>query len=319
VTSLKLGLAKYNQENYPEAIQYYQEVFKHNPDKTEADQALLALEEIYVQDLGQPKEYVKFRKSIPGYKIDNAEQEALSFRSAKTAYANAQYERAIPAMLSYLDEYRKFYEKALGKAALIAYNFEQNFVKSYRLYSKQEGIASGDVKLDAQLNALRSAYKINNSDGVYFMASKVELNPLSSPDQKSIAAFYQGKVRYDKLDYSAALGNFSTVLNNISEGEIAAESRYLIAEINFKLGNLDEALDMCMKAHKESAGQEYWIAKSILLLSDIMSQQNELLNAKAALEAVIESYTQSQELVNIAKSKLTALNTKIKDNDYEYQ
>jgi len=346
---LKLGLAKYNQENYPEAIQYYQEVFKHNPDKTEADQALLALEEIYVQDLGQPKEYVKFRKSIPGYKIDNAEQEALSFRSAKTAYANAQYERAIPAMLSYLDEYpngaysieakyvlgeskavqekygeaiqyyqqvidlgnSKFYEKALGKAALIAYNFEQNFVKSYQLYSKQEDIASGDVKLDAQLNALRSAYKINNSDGAYFMASKVELNPLSSPDQKSIAAFYQGKVRYDKLDYSAALGNFSTVLNNISEGEIAAESRYLIAEINFKLGNLDEALDMCMRAHKESAGQEYWIAKSILLLSDIMSQQNELLNAKAALEAVIESYTQSQELVNIAKSKLTALNTKI--------
>ncbi len=346
---LKLGLAKYNQELYPDAIKYYQEIFKHNPEKLEAEQALTALEEIYVHDLGQPKEYVKFRKSIPGYKIDNAEQEALSFKSAKTAYTNAEYARAIPAMLAYLNEYpngaysieakyvlgeskavqedyaaavqyyqkvidlgnSKFYEKALGKAALIAYNFEENFVKSYQLYSTQESIAAGDQKLNAQLNALRSAYKINNSDGVYFMANKVELNPLSSPDQKSIAAFYQAKVRYDKQDYEPARESFAKVLNNISDGEIAAESRYLIAEINFKQGKLDEALAMCMRAHKESAGQEYWIAKSIILLSDILSRQDELLNAKAALEAVIESYTQSEKLVNIAKSKLTIINTKI--------
>lgn len=346
---LKLGLTTYNQGNYPEAIKYYQEVFKHNPDKQEAEQALLALEEIYVHDLGQPKEYVKFRKSIPGFKIDNAEQEALSFRSAKTAYANAKYDRAISAMQSYLEEYpngaysieakyvlgesnavqhdyeqaskyyqevidlgnSKFYEKALGKAALIAYNFEENFVKSYQLYSKLEGIASSDTKLEAQLNALRSAYKINNSDGVYFMASKVELSPFASPDQKSIAAFYQGKIRYDKKDYDQATKNFNTVLQNVKEGEIAAEARYLIAEIFFIQGSVDLALDICMKAHKESAGQEYWIAKSIILLSDILSQKDELLNAKAALEAVIESYTESPELVNIAKSKLTIINTKI--------
>ena len=346
---LKLGLAKYNQENYSEAIRYYQEVFKHNPDKQEAEQALLALEEIYVHDLGKPKDYVKFRKSIPGYKVDNAEQEALSFRSAKTAYANAKYDRAISAMISYLEEYpngaysieakyvlaesnaaqhdyeqafkyyqqvtdlgnSKFYEKALEKAALIAYNFEENFVKSYQLYSKLEGIASSDVKLEAQLNALRSAYKINNADGVYFMASKIEINPLASPDQKSIAAFYQGKVRYDKKDYNAATENFNKVLRNVKEGEIAAESRYLIAEIFFLHGEMDAALDICMKAHKESAGQEYWIAKSIILLSDILSRQDELLNAKAALEAVLESYTASTELVNEAQSKLTVINTKI--------
>ncbi len=346
---LKLGLSKYNQESYPEAINYYKEVFKHNPDKVEADQALLALEEIYIQDLGSPKEYVKFRKSIPGYKMDNAEQEALSFRAAKNAYANAQYDRAIPAMISYLEDYpngaysieaiyvlgeskvvqkeyaqamqyyqkvidkgnSKFYEKALGKAALIAYNFDQNFVKSYQLYSKIESIASTENKLEAQLNALRSAYKINNTDGVYFMASKIEINPLASPDQKSVAAFYQGKIGYEKKDYNKALENFNKALRNIKEGEIAAESRYLIAEIYFTQNEVDIAKGIVMKAHKESAGQEFWIAKSIILLSDILSKQGDLLNAKAALEAVTESYTESQELVSIANKKLIALNTKI--------
>jgi len=346
---LKLGLAHYNQEDYENAILNYKEVFKHNPDMKEADQALMALEEIYIQDLGTPKEYVKFRKSLPGYKIDNAEQEVLSFRSAKSAYTNGQYDRAISSMISYLEEYHngvfaiegiyvlgecqvvkknypqamkyyqqvidkgnsKFYAKALGKAALIAYNFDQNFVKSYQLYSKLESVESGDNQLDAQLNALRSAYKINNTDGVYFMASKIELNPLSSADQKSIAAFYQGKIRYEKKDYDTALENFNKVLRSIKDGEIAAESRYHIAEIYYKQNSLDIARGIVMKAHKESAGQEYWIAKSIILLSDILAEQGDLLNAKAALEAVTESYTESQELVNIAQNKLLALKTKI--------
>jgi len=346
---LKLGLTKYNQNAYPEAITYYQEIFNHNPDKVEAEQALIALEEIYVTDLGTPKDYVKFRKSIPGYKIDNAEQEALSFKSAKTAYANAQYDRAIAAMISYLEEYpngaysieakyvlgeskavqedygqavkyyqqvidlgnSKFYEKAVGKAALIAYNFEENFVKSYQLYSKLESIASGDIQLQAQVNALRSAYKTSNTDGVYFMATKIELNPLASPDQKSIAAFYQGKIGFEKKDYNTALENLNKVLRNIKVGEIAAESRYLIAEIYFTQGETDIAQQICMKAHKESAGQEFWIAKSIILLSDILVKKDDLLNAKAALEAVTESYTESSELVSVARQKLTAVNIKI--------
>jgi len=346
---LKLGLANYNQDKYDNAILNYKEVFKHNPEKKEADQALLALEEIYVQDLGTPKEYVKFRKSIPGYKIDNAEQEVLSFRSAKTAYTNGQYDRAITSMLSYLEEYpngvfaiegiyvlgecevvkknypqamtyyqqvinkgnSKFYAKALGKAALIAYNFDQNFVKSYQLYSKLESVESDDNQLDAQLNALRSAYKINNSDGVYFMASKIELNPLASADQKSVAAFYQGKIGFEKKDYNTALENFNKVLRNIKDGEIAAESRYHIAEIYYKQDDLDIARGIVMKAHKESAGQEFWIAKSIILLSDILADQGDLLNAQAALEAVTESYTESPELVTVARNKLLALQTKI--------
>ena len=346
---LKLGLANYNQDNYEKATNYYKEVFKHNPDKKEADQALLALEEIYVQDLGTPKEYVKFRKSIPGYKIDTAEQEALSFRSAKTAYANAKYERAVSSMISYLEEYpngayaieakyvlgeskvvqkdysaamnyyqqvidkgnSKFYTKALGKAALIAYNFDKNFVKSYQLYSKLESVTTGENKLDAQISALRSAYKINNTDGVYFMASKIEINPLASPDQKSISAFYQGKIGYQKSDYNKAIENFNKVLRNIKDGEIAAESRYLIAEIYFKQNELDISQEIVMKAHKESAGQAFWIAKSIILLSDILSKQGDLLNAKAALEAVTESYNDSQELVSIANRKLMEINTKI--------
>ena len=143
------------------------------------------------------------------------------------------------------------------------------------------------------------------------MASKIEMNPLASPDQKSIASFYQGKVRYEKKDYDQATKNFNSVLRSVKDGEIAAESRYLIAEIFYLKGDIELARDICMKAHKESAGQEYWIAKSIILLSDILSQQNELLNAKAALEAVIESYTDSGELVNTAKSKLTIINTKL--------
>ena len=68
---LKLGLITYNQGDYNQAIKYYKDIFNHNPDDTEATAALKALEEIYVEDLGQPNEFFKFKESIPGYEVDD--------------------------------------------------------------------------------------------------------------------------------------------------------------------------------------------------------------------------------------------------------
>jgi hypothetical protein len=64
---------------------------------------------------------------------------------------------------------------------------------------------------------------------------------------------------------------------------------------------------MCINANKESSSFPYWVAKSVILLSDIFAEQNDLFNAKAALEALIENYDGDQELINIAKAKLQRL------------
>lgn len=342
---LKLGLITYNQGSLQTAINYYKQVFSHNPTALEAQGALTALEEIYVDDLGKPDEYFAFLETIPGYDVKDDEKEAINFKSAEAQYENGNYEKAIEAYTSYLRKYprgrntlvahyhrgeshgvlkqygealkdyeyviskgpSKYYAKALPKAALIAYNFEKNFAKAYDYYTKLEEVAEDDdTRFEAQLGALRSAYRSDNNQAVLSLADQVANHPNSTDDQKAAARFYQGKVAFDQKDYDKARTAFNEVVN-LSDNEQTAEARYLIAYIYYLQRDLNTAQQLCLNANNESSNYPYWVAKSVILLADILAEKGDLFNAQAALESLIEHYDEDQELVNIAKAKLAKI------------
>jgi tetratricopeptide (TPR) repeat protein len=342
-----LGLIAYNQGNLQRAIGYYKQIFSHNPTSKEAEAALTALEEIYVDDLGQTDEYFAFLESIPGYKVGSDEKEAISFKAAESQFENGNYEKAIEnygdflrkypngrnALLAHyhrgesysvLNKYSEalidydfviqkgqsvYYTKSLLKAGLIAYNHEQDFNKAFSYYSLLETAASDDdSRFEAQLGAMRSAYRINNSSAVFSMAGKVSQNPKATDDQKATAYFYLGKIYSDQKDFSKALSSLNQV-TKLSNNEQTAEARYLIAYIYYVQRDLDVAQQLCLNANKESAGYNYWIAKSVILLADILAEKGDLFNAQAALEGLIENYDEDKELVSIAKAKLQQLKT----------
>jgi tetratricopeptide (TPR) repeat protein len=144
------------------------------------------------------------------------------------------------------------------------------------------------------------------------MAEKVSKNPQASVDQVATAEFYIGKSAFDQKDFDKALNAFNKVVRN-SDNEQTAEARYLIAYIYYQKRDLEIANNLCDQAAKESAQYEYWVAKSILLQSDIAAEQGDLVSAKAALEAVIENFNKDPELVKIAQDKLDALDGKSKN------
>lgn len=345
---IKLGLIAYNQGNLQKAIGYYKEIFSHNPTAKEAESALTALEEIYVDDLGQTDAYFAFLETIPGYKVGSDEKEAISFKAAESQFENGNYERAIENYGDFLRKYPNgsnallahyhrgesysvlkkysealldydyvvkrgpsvYYTKALRKAAIIAYNHEQDFNLAFSYYSQLETAASDDdTRFEAQLGAMRSAYRTNNSSAVFSMADKVSKNPKAADDQKATAYFYLGKIHFDQKNYDQALAAFNQV-TKLSNNEQTAEARYQIAYIYYVQRDLDVAQQLCLNANRESAGYNYWIAKSVILLADILAEKGDLFNAQAALEGLIENYDEDQELVSIAKAKLQQLKTR---------
>lgn len=346
---LQLGLITYNQGSPETAINYYKQVFSNNPDPDEARLALAALEEIYVDDLGRSDEYFAFLETVPGYKVDNIAKDSINFKAAETQFFNGNYQRAIEGFTDYLRKFpngqntltayyhrgesysvlkqyteaqrdyefvvgrgpSKHYVKALEKAAIIAYNHEQNFNKSYDLYTKLEAAAtSEDMRFEAQLGAMRSAYRTNNTQAVYNMAAKVANNPSASQNQKATANFYMGKIAFDRKEYDNAL-RYLTEVTNLSDNEQTAEARYLIASVYYQKRNLDRAQELCLEANKESSAYPYWVAKSVLLLSDILVEKGDLYNARAALEALLENYDEDPDIVRTAQEKLTAINRQI--------
>ena len=346
---IQLGLISYNQGSTEQAINYYKQVFSNNPTPEEGRDALTALEEIYVKDLGRPDEYFAFLETIPGYKVDNLAKDSINFRAAEAQFEAGNYDRAVTAYTNYINRYpngnyklqayynrgesysvlkdytnalkdyefvvnqgsSRYYLKALNKAAIIAYNHAQAFQKAYDLYLKLEQAAdSDDMRFEAQLGAMRSAYRMNNTQAVSETARKVASNPNATPDQVATANFYIGKIAFDRKEYDNALSAFNQV-TRLSDNEQTAEARYLIAYTYYLRRDLNMAQQLCINANKESSAYPYWVAKSVILLSDILVEKGDLLNARAALEALLENYDGDAELVQTAKNKLDQLNKQL--------
>lgn len=346
---LQLGLVTYNQGNLETAINYYKQIFSNNPEPGEANLALAALEEIYIDDLGRADDYFSFLETVPGYKVDNLAKDSINFLAAESQFENANYNRAVPAYTDYLRKFpngryvltatyhrgesysvlkqysealrdyeyvvtrgpSRFYVKALEKAAIIAYNHELDFEKSYQLYQQLELAAQdADTRFEAQLGSLRSAYRTNNTQAVYTLAGKVANSPNATQLQKATANFYLGKIAFDRRDYDSALSSLNSVVQN-SDNEQTAEARYLIAYIYYLKRDLNTARTLTLNANKESSAYPYWVAKSVILLSDILAEQGDLYNARAALEALLDNYKEDAELINIARTKLNQINQQL--------
>jgi len=342
---IRLGLISYNQGNLDAAISYYKQVFANNPDENDSNLALAALEEIYVDDLGQADNYFAFLESVRG-SVGGDVRDSINFRSAESQFENANYERAVASYTDYLRKFPKgayiqtalyhraesysvlqqytqaladyeavaergpspYFVKALEKGAIIAYNHSKDFTKAYSLYTRLEEVAtSPDMRFEAQLGALRSAYRSGNTQAVPELARKVANNPNASQLQIATAQFYLGKMAFDRSDYNNALTAFDEVIR-LSDNEQTAEARYLKAYIYYLRRDLETAQSICMNANKESSGFPYWVAKSVILLSDILQEKGDLYNARAALEALLENYKGDAELISEAQRKLQAIN-----------
>jgi len=92
-------------------------------------------------------------------------------------------------------------------------------------------------------------------------------------------------------------------LENAKETNIAAEARYHSAEILFDNNNLKEAEKAASENIRLSAGNDYWIVKSYILLADILTVEKDYFNAKATLQSVVK-HTKFPELKEIALKDL---------------
>ncbi len=345
---LRLGLIAYNDEQSDMAINYYKQVFLNNPKPDEAKTALTALKEIYT-DQNRTEEYTAFLRTIPGYQVSDQEEEKLFFEAAETQYENASYDKAIKAFTKYLKKYpngphsiqalyhraesfgqlkkydramddfeaivdrgpSEYYLKAVEKAATIAYNIQQDFAKAFALYNKWEKAADKpEKKLDAQLGALQSAYRINNESAVRQTAQKLIQNPNADKSQKALAWFYTGKLAFDNKHNDEALEAFNKVTRLAPNTVEAAEARYRIAYIYYVKRELDMTVTLCENGMKANQSHPYWAAKLLILLADTKTEQGELTDAQAALETIIEYFPDNPELLKEAKAKLEIVKKK---------
>lgn len=346
---MKIGFAHQQSGEMAKAEEAYKTIINNFPESEERTLALDALKNIYISQ-GQPQRYAQLLKDNNfGAEKENALDSAY-YATAETFYGNGEIDKAIKAFEEYLSTYpngvftvkanyykaeshyskkeydralehyknvldaswNNFSEKSAKRAASILYD-NQQYAEAAVYYNRLRGMALDDETLKtAYYGLLLTSYIEQEHEKTIAYADT--LLTLSTVDEatKSMVTLYKANSLKAGDHLDEALGQYYK-LETDKTSAIAAESRYHIAHILYQQKNYSDAEKAAGANIQLSAGEDYWVVKSYILLADIFTQQKDYFNAKATLQSIAKN-SKIPELTKEAEDKLKAVLLLEKEN-----
>ena len=197
-----------------------------------------------------------------------------------------------------------FYLSSLHKSAVISFYQVKDFKKSFDYYSLLEEIEKDpELRYEAQIGAMKSAMKIEDAEALQYMSEKVLQNELRKDEDVLSAQYNLSTIYFDQKEYDKAIPLMNKVIA-AGVSEQAAEVHYMQSFIAYERNSLEDADKRIRQFIIDYKSYPIWVAKNLILLSDVLVKKEDLLQAKAALEAVIENYSGDEEVKNTATERL---------------
>ena len=325
---IELGMISRNMSEYDQALGYYKRVISEMPGTEYARDALLAIESIY-QSQGRTDEYLDFADKAGVIKEkSDSEKENMYFNAAEQVFLTENYNKALASLQTYLerypsgqkvpvaefyvaecyrnigkkeqacDWYRKSMEKGEGSsfAETAILNFSRLSYELQRYKDAFGGYSSllQDAKIEnnkhtARVGMMRSAYKAGEWESARSCSGKVRADGKSSAAEIREADYIEAKSLLSMNEREAAFEIFTRLSASPATSE-GAEAAYMIIQDACDQGKYD-VVEKKVYAFAEKAGdQSYWLAKAFIALGDSFAEQDNLTQAKATFESVLNGY-----------------------------
>jgi TolA-binding protein len=339
---LKRAVAYTNLKGYDAAIVDYRRILNNFPTDETAEGALLGLQDVLSQS-GRPEE---FATDLAAYKKKNpsaSSTETLEYETARNMYYAQSYAKAIPAIQAFLTSYsysanglemkyllaesynktaqkpnalKYYYEvmaasnsQYLARAALRAAELETSLanypkaINNYRLLAQNS--ANNRDKLAASVGLMDSYFNNKNYDSTLVFAREVISIGTETPGLPNRAQLMLGKAYLAKNEITRANLEFDTVIK-MAKDEYGAEAKYMKAYIWYQNKDYRKCIDECKGLNTDFADYENWRGRGFLLIADSYIALDDLLNAKAVLNSIIDN-SEDVQLVNQAKERIVKL------------
>jgi len=333
---LSKAMIYYNDDDISESINTYKLVVNTFQKGSYFKEALLGLQSIYV-GIAKVDEYITYVNTLPQYKISESEQDSLSYNAAFIKFSEQDYQTSKIAFKKYVNQFldgifvedayfylalsnnnlgdsietnqcfqyivdnnvSQYLERALIHLARSFYS-QEDFLSSNNFYTQLEFIASSNNIKREVIIRLMYGYELIDLEKSVEYANEVLQMEKTDDWLISKANIIISRLDFDNGNYNKAKKMFREIVNidNNSEG---AEAMYMLIYLTY----LDDSLDLAEKMifeMSESFSDDYYIAKAFILLSDIYVVRDNVFQAKATLESIIENYN-GEELKLIAQKK----------------
>jgi tetratricopeptide (TPR) repeat protein len=323
---MKRATAYNNIKNYDAAVNDYKVIITRYGNSSVTQEAILGLQET-LTNLGRAEE---FSSVIEEYRKNNPEDNSvagLEFETAKNLYANEKYDKAVSALIRYINNYPtstnvyeakyfladSYYFLKDNRNALIYYN--QVIADNRTSYVSKSALRSGNIEFSnkAFKNAITdyrtvvssssnkkeivtgwqglvdSYYQIGNQDSVQVFCREIINNGGNVVIGASIKAqLFIGKSLMQKGDLTKAEEEFrKTTL--MAKDVNGAEANYFIGEIQYRQKKHDLSIKTLQIFANDYSEFAYWYEKAYMLIAENYISQEKYFQAKVTLKSVIEN------------------------------
>ena len=339
---LRRGASFFNLKQYDRTIGDYTNVIQQFPSHPAAQEALIPLQEA-LNLSGRSGEFEKYLAIVKKSAPDNKGLEGLEFETAKNFYFDQQYQKAITSLNAFLSSYPQSakmqearyyvaesyyrlreYDKAFpihkelssdmsfsmaGKsiARVAEIEFKQgkyeDAIKSFHAVERMS--SNKKDQNNAWSGLMESYYFTAQYDSADVYAKKILEQGNVNAGAQNKASLFLGKTAMARGDFETAKDEFLNTLN-AARDEYGAEAKYLLAQIFFEQKDHKACYETLISLNNDFGTYQEWVGKSFLLLADNFTAMEDIFQAKATLQSLIDHFP-LQNVKDEAKRKLTLL------------
>ncbi|HEX6889379.1 MAG TPA: tetratricopeptide repeat protein [Chryseolinea sp.] len=339
---LRRGASFFNLKQYDKTIADYINVIQQFPGHPAAQEALIPLQEV-LNSSGRSGEFEKYLAIVKKSNPDNKGLEGLEFETAKNFYFDQQYQKAITSLNGFVSSYPQSarshearyyiaeshyrlreYDKAFpiykelgndmtfnmaGKAVarVAEIEFKQGkYENAITSFQAVERMASNKRdQYNAWSGLMESYYFTKRYDSADVYAKKILEQGNVNAGATNKASLFLGKTAMARGDFDTAKDEFLNTLN-AAQDEYGAEAKYLLAQIFFQQKDHKACYETLISLNDDFKAYQEWVGKSYLLLADNFTAMDDIFQAKATLQSLIDHFP-LQHVKDEAKRKLNAL------------
>jgi TolA-binding protein len=327
---LNKGLIAYNANQDQKAIALFKEVAEGYPATSEAKEALIKLNKIYVED-GNVAAYEAYLKEKKFPELTTAALDSSYFESAELLYMKGSHVSAYGELKKYVERYPNgifrlnahFYlaESAMqvGKPdeALAAYDvvlgYARNIFTEKSLYTasrllmerkryeeallrlaKLEEVAEVvDNLVAARVNIMRIHVLLKRCDPAMTYARLLIDSDKIEQELLQEATLVHGRCALEKGHLDLARTRMNEVIA-LSAGAEAAEAQFYLADIAFRSDSIALSEAHVLDLVNSYSAHPKWVSRGFLLLSDINLKKGDAFQSKLILQNIVANFEGEQ-------------------------
>jgi TolA-binding protein len=341
-SSLELGMTYRTLKQYDKAIEAYKNTIQRYAGSEAAYAALEGLEQVYVET-NRINDYLAYTKTLHRVNMNAATSEdSLVYVTAELQYVMGNYEQAAAGLTTYLTSFcpggrycvpaqyyaaNSFYqlrkydaaieqysvladiegnpyvEEACMRVAELNYDKEEYRTSLYYFERLHDAASSNSTTNTALLGIMRCNQHMGETAAVIDAATQLLAQETIADETRQEALYLRAKAYLSNQQYGLAVVDLTPLAKEVRTA-IGAEAKYQLAYAYMQLGSIDMAEEEIMAFTQMQTTQQYWLAKSMILLADINMQRNDTFQAKQYLLALQANYHQNDDIQGIITQRL---------------